>query len=431
MANHVYRRFKPREDIFSTKVHAHPTTLVESSWSYDGTRHYVRGIQNPYSEFPYLETTRSYAENVLSLYGGVRSRTDVGPDSNSPIKIYPLDLVDTHSIDKVISISGNYPQTGSINLAWVTNTEQPSVNSITDVRWYEEHWSAVNSLFDWYGSHTKKVYSKNLPETFVAIHVPEMFYGRQIATGSVFIWTKAWEDDNGLVNYVSGTGDSNNSGYSNSGTHYYVDDGLGRLLDVPAQYTSSWYNAWMSGSATMVGNVFYNEGLIVFTTGNVFWHQQFWSGSGHDATLGPDLHIQFDGSTIMQSMVFMCRMASGEVNASNNPTYYYTEVAIESGTAEDPNDLKTYHTDTREISPSNAESIVSGTTITSGRFIGGKIKSTGKSWAKSSGSNEGVTYVSAIGIYNEERQLVAVAKLAQPIRKREQDNIDIRLRLDV
>jgi hypothetical protein len=44
--------------------------------------------------------------------------------------------------------------------------------------------------------------------------------------------------------------------------------------------------------------------------------------------------------------------------------------------------------------------------------------------------DDGTTYVTAIGIYNEDRKLVAVAKLAQPIRKREKDKNTVRLRID-
>jgi hypothetical protein len=195
-----------------------------------------------------------------------------------------------------------------------------------------------------------------------------MFYGRQIATGSVYMWTDAWQRAKGS-NFASGT-------------RYWVDDGYGRIFDVPAALTSSWHDAWMAGTAHQVGNVFYSEGLIVFTHPSQSWHREFWSGSFTDSAPAPSFHLEFDGSTIIQSVVMMCRMAPGEVNASNNPTYSYTDSA-------------------------------------------------GKVWAKSSGSDEGVTYITAIGIYNEERQLVAVAKLAQPIRKREKDNLDIKLRFDV
>ena len=362
MADHVYRLFSPTDDIFSTRVWSHPHTLVECSRSYGGDRVWVSGIQNPYQEFPWLP------ENALSLYGGVRSRTDVFSGSTSPVQVYPIDDVDTHSIDKVIGVPGQYPQTGSINLVWMTDDEQPNQNAVTDTRWYEEHWAAISGTYNWYSQHSKAYRGAALPATCSLVHIPSLFYGRQIATGSVFMWTDAWQTASGS--------------HFASGTRYWVDDGYGRIFDVPAALTSSWLTAWLSGTARQVGNVFYNEGLIVFTNPSSSWHREFWSGSFPSDTDAPSFHLEFDGSTIVQSMVLMCRMAPGEVNASNNTTYSYADAA-------------------------------------------------GKVWAKSSGSNEGHTYITAIGIYNEERQLVGVAKLAQPIRKRERDNIDIRLRLDV
>ena len=343
MADNVYRRFKPNEDFFHTRVHAQPHFSGTADWNPGLAVHvWASGINNSYNEFPNLP------ENVTSLYGGVRSRSDVFSGSVS-MSIYPLDEVDTHSIDKVIGVPGQYPQTGSINLVLCTNTEQPSAAAQTDTRWYDQYWSTIDGLRNWYANHTKHTYqTSSFPNEFVVIHVPEMFYGRQIASGSVVITNDQFP------------------GYK------FVDDGYGRLFQVSA--STDWKTAWMTGTATNVGNVFYNEGLIVLSTASTSWQHSFWSGS--------NIGIQFDGSTIMQSMVFMCRMAPGEVNASNNPTYSYTDVA-------------------------------------------------GKSWAKSTGSTEGHTYITAIGIYNEERQLVAVAKLAQPIRKRERDNIDIRLKLDI
>jgi hypothetical protein len=40
------------------------------------------------------------------------------------------------------------------------------------------------------------------------------------------------------------------------------------------------------------------------------------------------------------------------------------------------------------------------------------------------------TYITAVGLYDSERNLVAVAKLAQPLRKREKDRLNIRLKMD-
>jgi hypothetical protein len=185
-----------------------------------------------------------------------------------------------------------------------------------------------------------------------------MFYGRQIATGSVLFTVNAF-----IGSPFSGT----------SGTVYWVDDGYGRLWEVGSASTS-----WQSGTH-VVGNVFYNEGLVVFTNQNSLWHARLLAGEGTE----PHIKFEFDGSYHIKSMIALCRMNPGEVNASNNPSYYYTD-------------------------------------------------ETGKRWARNSyGGNEAITYVTAIGLYNEERQLVAVAKIAQPIRKREKDDIDFKLRMDL
>jgi len=355
--DHVYRRFT-RDDLFHTTINAQPQVIVESG-STGWTGNTLLG------------------NNSLSLYGGVRSRADVGPNSTGSFKIYPIDELDTHSIDKVVGIPGSYPATGSITLVLCTRDPSPGALSTTSTRWYDRHWSAMSIASDWYHSHRYFHYPAidTLPVTMSLLHVPEMFYGRQIASGSVFIWTHAWDTASGS-NFASGT-------------RYYVDDGLGRLFDVPVALTGNWQTAWLTGTAVQIGTVLYNEGLIVFTNPSASWHREFLSASFTAATGGlPTHHFELKGSTVMKSFVFMCRLPQAAANASNNPTYYNT------------------------ITGSNGQP---------------------QRWAKfpSGSAGENKTYVTAVGIYNEERQLVAVAKLAQPIRKRETDSIDIRLKLDI
>jgi hypothetical protein len=342
--DHVYRRFT-QDDLFHTTINAHPLVIVES-----GSTGWVSNIQ-PIQ--PALVGT-----NAVSLYGDVRSRADVYSGSVAGIEVYPLDRVDTHAIDHVINVPGTYPATGSINFVMMTNEEGVP----GDTRWYDEHYAPINILSDWYHRNRYFHYPAldTLPMTCTLLHVPEMVYGRQIASGSVYIWTNAWKGPNGT--------------YPVSGTRYFVDDGYGRLWDVPSGST------WQSGTA-VVGNVFYNEGLIVFTTSSANWHAEFFSAS-FDAGTNPSSHFEFKGSTVMKSFVFMCRLPPAAANASNNPTY---------------------------------------SAVTGSKMIAKYPTPTGES----------KTYITAIGLYNEERQLVAVAKMAQPIRKRESDNIDIRLRLDI
>ena len=41
------------------------------------------------------------------------------------------------------------------------------------------------------------------------------------------------------------------------------------------------------------------------------------------------------------------------------------------------------------------------------------------------------TYISRIGIYDEDRNLIAIAKVATPVRKRESDSYTFKLKLDI
>lgn len=358
MADHVYRRFT-RENLFSTTILAQNHVSATS-----GSSGWLSGAY-----FTHLPG------NTLSLYGGIRARADVGISGSASVHLYPLDQVDTQAIDGVIQTPGQYPATGSINLVWCMNVAATQALAATDTKWYDSHYSVITRLSDWYSTHKKHVYPLEAAFTgvgvgastpsgaFACVHVPSMFYGREIASGSVLL----------SVNSFSGSVFS-----SGSSTLYWRDDGYGRLWEVPA--TSS---DWTSGTH-VVGNVFYNEGLIVFTHPSATWHQQLLSGSVAPAPW--NFRIEFNGSYHIKSMVALCRMNPSEVNASNNPTYY-------------------------------------------------TVDGTGKRWARNTADAQGtptaITYTTAIGLYNEERQLVAVAKIAQPIRKREKDDIDIKLRMDL
>jgi hypothetical protein len=340
VADHVYRRFT-RENLFTTTILAQNQVIVSSgSAGWTGNTN----LNN----------------NTLSLYGGIRSRSDVGVSGSASVHIYPLDQVDTQSIDGVIQIPGEYPQTGSINIFACVNLEQPNLFAVTDTLWWDNHYSVITRLSDWHSTHGKHTYpmEEDYPFFFTGFHIPEMFYGRTIATGSVMLTVNAF-----IGSPFSGT----------AGPVYWKDDAYGRLWEVPTSST-----VWQSGTH-VVGNVFYNEGLIVFTNPDTLWHARLLSGEGTE----PHFTLQFNGAYPIKSMIALCRLNPAEVNASNNPTYYTTD-------------------------------------------------ETGKRWATNAQAfPEAVTYVTAIGLYNEERQLVGVAKIAQPIRKREQDDLDIKLRLDL
>lgn len=44
---------------------------------------------------------------------------------------------------------------------------------------------------------------------------------------------------------------------------------------------------------------------------------------------------------------------------------------------------------------------------------------------------EKITYINHIGIYDDDKNLIAIAKLANPVRKRENDELTFKIKLDL
>jgi hypothetical protein len=321
MPNAVYHRFTVN-DKFETRVMTWPSVVIY--------------VDEYGSWFGNLDTL----SGSMSLYGGVRARSDVFSGSTSGLQIYPLDDVDTNSIDKVIQISGTYPATGSINLVRCTNDPAPNFTNITDTRWYEEHYRVIEILYDFHSKYRPSAYQFDTASysDVRLFHIPSMYYGNGIVTGTVTF-----------------------SDYTASPILSFVDDCRGALV--------------LSGTREQWGSIFYNEGLIVFTPPAV--SSSYIPMNGVGSYNGMKMLLSFSGSNPIITKTFMCRIHESECNCSKNQTWS-TEI--------------------------------SGTRYRSG--------------------SDNTTYISSVGLYNENYELVAVAKIAQPIRKREQDRLDIRLRID-
>jgi len=209
-------------------------------------------------------------------------------------------------------------------------------------------------------------------------HIPSMFYGRQIEPGSVKIV------DNSRNDWQPGSGITFYSGIKK----VYIDDGKGTLFlsgSVSRQISNEDYTG---NTRCKVGNVFYSEGLIVFTDKTIvqtFVDKESTRAQVFDADVLPAFTLEFRGNARIHTKTFNCRLSTAQANASNNPTFSYLD---DNGTEATDDD----------------------------RMVVERV--------------DGITYITAVGLYNEDRQLVAVAKLAQPIRKREKDKINIRLKMD-
>jgi hypothetical protein len=178
-----------------------------------------------------------------------------------------------------------------------------------------------------------------------------------------------------------------------------------------------------NGSGSVAGVVMYNEGFMLLT-GSWSLHPTYTDLFGVDSTYyspawkyfmntgSDDIHrtpsssfdLEFDGTNYIQTITMMAQAEKGELNHSNNPTYvkYSTTGSYKTG--------KTFFVEEE------------------GKEIKNILKT---NYSEVEPKFEKVTYISQIGIYDENKNLIAVAKLANPIRKRQSDDYTFKLKLDI
>ena len=97
----------------------------------------------------------------------------------------------------------------------------------------------------------------------------------------------------------------------------------------------------------------------------------------------------------------------GELNSSNNPTFIQKPASGESEKILITGSYVYMENDKQEV-----KNIVSSSFSETGSF-------------------EKTTYLSSIGIYDDDMNLVGTAKLANPVRKREKDSYTFKLKMDL
>jgi hypothetical protein len=202
------------------------------------------------------------------------------------------------------------------------------------------------------------------------ISVPAGMYGRQIVPGSVSITDRAFSAKSyRLVRTLldDGRGGLFLSGSARSGSYAFGVQDVSLTPSEP-QYRGVEWNK--------VGNVFYDEGLIVIKDPALL---DFGSPTDYVSAHPSDLlQVSFRGSSRVPVKTLMCRIDRGDLNASLNQSFYRTE--------EDGDRVR--------------------------RHPSGSI------------------YVTTVGIYNSDRELVGVARLAEPLRVRPRDRMNVKLRMD-
>jgi hypothetical protein len=112
--------------------------------------------------------------------------------------------------------------------------------------------------------------------------------------------------------------------------------------------------------------------------------------------------IDFNGTSRTQTLTMFAHAKENNLNFSNNPTFLSSSVVAVSSS-------NMYHEDAlRQI-----KNIVTS------------------SYANHTASFQPVTYISKIGIYDDNKNLIAIASLANPVRKIEGRSYTFKLKLDI
>ena len=216
-----------------------------------------------------------------------------------------------------------------------------------------------------------------LTEPLTLISIPSIFYGSSIEKGTV-----------NLKYYLNGELKG----------ELQDDKKNGELIQVfPELQTDD------PDYRKVVGVVLYNEGFIILFGGDDHWLNDWGINPAADHTST----LSFNGINHIPTLTMLAHAKKGELNHSNNPTY----LTYASGR---DNILTDHMGGTVYAEPENLE-----------------IVNTTKSPHKDAeASFQKQTWISKIGIYDENKNLIAIAKLANPIRKTEDRDFTFKLKLD-
>ena len=279
-------------------------------------------------------------------------------------------------------VTGSYPLTASISIDQLGT-------SLTGRK--KDVLYSLKSTLDFYTTLSPHfAYSSSLgikeEQKINMISVPSIFYGSSIEKGSVR-----------LKYYVTGT---------------LIAEAADTLKNGVLSQTSG------SATGTNIGVVLYNEGFILLTastdidthteayTTTSTAHSASWQYFGvtgsYAGSPSSSFSLDFNGTTNVQTLTMHAHAKENDLNFSNNPTFLSSSISAASSS-------NMYHEDAE----AEIKNIVTS------------------SYANYSAPFRPVTYISKIGIYDENKNLIGIASLANPVRKIEGRSYTFKLKLDI
>jgi len=381
-------KFGPN-DVFHNVIKTHPQC---SFFIYNGSVYYNNKVTLSGS---HTSTTTHVPSGYVSLY-------EMNIDRASGDKIYAFVTKQGSSMAPNTISTTDFNNSSKYGYGSDLTASYPLSASISK-RYWEENYSrqeitALQNTLDYYTPMSRHYnYSSSLgnkaTQPLGLVSIPSIFYGSTIQRGSV-----------NLKYYLTGTliGE-------------LQDDGRrGELVQVGP--------IGSEGSGSVAGVVLYNEGFIVLTgswalgTGVAQdayvvassedyprWRYFGQSMSGSIVAVTSSFSLDFKGTNPVPVLTMFAHAPIGQLNHSSNPTF------IDYGQSTTP--------------LTGTDHYIQNSSMT--------IKNTVSSaYADPTGSFRKTTYISKIGLYDDKKNLIGIAKLATPVKKTEERDFTFKLKLD-
>ena len=298
------------------------------------------------------------------------------------------------------TLSSSYPLLASITREFWDGTDE-NRNHVRALQNTLNYYTYLSSHYAYSSSMGQKQ-----RQELALVDIPSIFYGSSIKKGSVVLRYFI------TGNLVSELRDKNKNG---------------ELIEVTG--------AWDRPLGRTAGVVLYNEGFLVLTGAwHLSPHQQKYDSvsdeyakwtkfmasgtvsSGNTPLVSSSYQINFEGVNYIPTITMMAHAKKGKLNYSTNPTFLLSSSSpsISSST--------TY----AENAKRGIFNTVSGSYYDPGTA---RLKTAMPSSHTSSFKKQ--TFISRIGIYDEKKNLIAVAKVATPVKKTEERDFTFKLKLDI
>lgn len=285
-------------------------------------------------------------------------------------------------------VTSSYMMSASISRDYFSSTTRRRFRALKNTL---NHYSYLSPHYQYSSSLGDKA-----TQTINLISIPSIMYGSSIKKGSV-----------SLKYYITGSLVGEISDYRRNG----------ELIQVgPVGST---------GSGSVAGVVLYNEGFVVLTGSWALNHESLaydssatskWTHYGYgvknsvgtlptisNTTLSASFLMEYSGTTHTQTLTMLAQAPYAELNHSNNPTFVSSSDIYQILTGSHQ-----YYESPKEIK-----------NVAYSRFT------------DMTPDFKKVVYISKIGLYDEDKKLIGIAKVATPVRKTEDQAYTFKLKLDI